>query len=151
MRITRARRFTLAAVGWAIAWMLLHPFVANALCARGDEFLRRGDPHAALRYYARAMRIDSGCAVAVERFTFSALELRTLPDLRAATAAADTYLARHGSNAEIETDRALVLWAAGDEPRAAIELRNAGRTMHDARLLRLATIAERRFAEAALQ
>ena len=151
MTISLARRCALATAGWAIAWALLHPCVANALCARGDEFLRRGDPRSADRYYVRAMRVDPDCAVAVERFTFSSLELRTLDDLRAAIHAADAYLAAHGSNREIETDRALVLWVSGDEPRAAIELRTVGTRAHDARLLRLAAIAEQRFAEVALQ
>jgi len=142
MTISVARRFALAVAGWTIA---------SALCSRGDEFLRKGEPRDAQRYYARALRVDPECADAVERFTFSSLELRTARDLAAAIRTSDAYLSRHAPNLEIARDRALVLWASGDEPRAALELRIVGTRFHDGRLLRLAAIADRRMAEAALQ
>ena len=151
MMIPVARRFVLAVVAWVFAWMLLHRCIASALCVRGDEFLRKGEPRDAQRYYKRALRVDPDFPDAVERFTFSSLELRTARDLAAAVQASDAYLDRHRSNDEIARDRALVLWASGDEPRAAVELRSAGTRLHDGRLLRLAAIADRRVAEAVLQ
>jgi hypothetical protein len=143
MTIHPRRKLVLAAIAGILALILLRPLIAQALCIRGDEFLRSGEPSTAQHYYRLALYGDSNCETAVERFVFSALEIHTEKALIAAIHIADAYLARHDDQA-VRADLALALWSVKDFARAAKELYAVGRTSRDARYERLAHVAERR-------
>jgi hypothetical protein len=145
MRITPSRRCTLALVSTLLAILLLRPLIADALCIRGDEFLRSGEPFTAQHYYRLALVGDPNCGTAVERFVFASLEIHRPTILAAGVKVADAYLQRHEDQA-IAIDRALALWSMNDFARAAKELRVLGDSTHDRRYARLAEIAMRRTA-----
>jgi hypothetical protein len=136
----------LAATGCVLAIVLLHPLIAEALCVRGDEFLRSGDPRAAQRYFRFALYADPNCATAAERFVFASLEVHTQDALGAGVRVADAYLRRHEDQA-VRADRALALWDMKDFVRAAVELHAVSASTHDERYERLAQIAARRAAD----
>jgi hypothetical protein len=140
MTISPQRRVVLAATGCVLAVLLLHPLIAEALCVRGDEFLRFGDPRTAQRYFRFALYADPNCATAAERFVFAAVEIHTQDALGAGVKIADAYLRYHEDQA-VRTDRALALWAMKDFARAAVELRAVSASTHDERYERLAQIA----------
>jgi hypothetical protein len=127
-------------VSMVLAFMLLRPLIAEALCVRGDEFLRSGAPTTAEHYYRLALASDPNCETAAERFTFASLEIHARPALAAGIKVADAYLMRHSDEA-IQIDRALALWSVNDFARAAKELRVLGTMTHDRRFTRLAQIA----------
>ncbi|HTX03752.1 MAG TPA: hypothetical protein VMD07_08750 [Candidatus Acidoferrales bacterium] len=143
MTITPARRCVLATFSGLLAIVLLRPLIADAMCIRGDEFLRSGDPVTAQRYYRVALTADSDCGTAAERFVFAALEIHARAALAAGVSVADGYLRRHDDEA-IRIDRALALWSMNDLKRAAKELRAVAAVTHDRRYLRLAQIASLR-------
>jgi tetratricopeptide (TPR) repeat protein len=136
------RRCILAAISLTIAWVLFHGYVAAILWARGDEFLRNGNPAAAERYYRRALAIDPACRDALDRLLFAAIELKRQPDLDAAIAASDRYLRLDPLGIGIRTNRALALLAAHRYGIAAEEFRWLARRLHDRRFMRLALRAE---------
>jgi tetratricopeptide (TPR) repeat protein len=135
------RRWIVATVSLSIGWVLFHGYVARALWARGDEFLRRGNPAAAQPYYRRAIAVDPNCEDAVDRLLFAALELRTARDLYLAIAAGDRYLNRHPDAADIRLDRAMALLAARRGYAAAGDFRWLAAHAHDARFEKLAAHA----------
>jgi hypothetical protein len=145
MMISPMRRVILAATACVLAVAVLHPLIAEALCVRGDEFLRSGDPRAAQRYFRFALFTDPNCATAAERFVFASLEIHTTATLKRGVTVADAYLRGHADQA-VRTDRALALWGMKDFARAALELRAIGESTHDERYTRLAHIAARRAA-----
>lgn len=138
--IGSSRRCVLAAVSVTLAFGLLRPYVADMMCARGDEFLRSGDPRTAQVYYRRAIVVDPTREPAVERFIFASLEIRSTQSLANGTNVADAFLTRHPEDAAVRVDRALILWAERS-PRAAKELAAIDSSLHDARFTRLAAIA----------
>ena len=143
MMIPVRRRCVLATISFIAASVILRPLIADALCIRGDEFLRGGDPRTAAHYYRLALAGDANCGTAAERFAFAALEIHTRAVLESAIRAADAYLRVHDDEA-IRIDRALALWDVNDFARATIELRALGAATHDERYTRLAQIAARR-------
>jgi len=140
MTIPPARRCVLAVYSAFLALALLRPLIADALCIRGDEFLRSGDPVAAEHYYGLALAGDPDCETANERFVFASLEIHTRPILDAGVRVADAYLRRHDDQA-IAIDRALALWNLNEFTRAAKEFRTLGGSTHDRRFTRLAQLA----------
>ena len=138
------RRCILAAVSLAIAWAFFHGYVATILWARGDEFLRNGNPSDAERYYRRALAIEPDCREALDRLLFAAIELKRQQDLDLAIAAGDRYLRLHPDTIDIRTDRALALLAAHRNGPAAQEFRWLARRLRDRRFMRLASHAEGR-------
>lgn len=138
------RRISLAAASLSAAWFLFHPFVAAALWFRGDEFLRRGDPYTAARYYARAVFIDRSSAEALDRFAISALEIRTPGILKDAVSASEAFVNRHPRVIAIRIDLALALWALHQDERARTEFRYLAAQLHDSRFAKLAGLATRR-------
>ncbi len=145
MTIAPLRRCVLAFFSTLLAIVLLRPFIADALCIRGDEFLRSGDPTTAQHYYRLALLDDPDCGTAAERFVFASLEIHTRTILSDGVRVADAYLRRHNDQA-IAVDRALALWCMNDLVRAAKELRALGDSTHDRRFSRLAQIAMLRIA-----
>ncbi|MGA3038571.1 MAG: hypothetical protein ABSE64_13915 [Vulcanimicrobiaceae bacterium] len=145
MTIAPGRRWLLATFTALLAVVLLRPLIAGALCVRGDEFLRSGDPVTAQHYYRFAVAGDPDSETAAERFVFAALEIHASPALAAGIKVADSYLLRHDDEA-IRIDRALALWSINDLARAAKELRVVAALTHDRRYARLAQIASSRAA-----
>ena len=143
MTIVPARRLLLAALSALLSVALLRPLIADALCIRGDEFLRSGEPMTAQHYYRLALWSDPACETAAERFVFAALEIHSRRSLEAGIEVADAYLLRR-EDTTIRIDRALALWSVRNYPRAAEELRLVGRFTRDRRFVRLAQIASRR-------
>lgn len=141
------RRCILSTVSLTIAWVLFHGYVAAMVWARGDEFLRQGNPAVAERYYRRALAFDPESRDALDRLLFAAVELKEKRDLIAAIADGDRYLKRHPDAVEIRTGRALALFAARRNDAAATDFHWLGRHLHDERFLRLASHAEARAAE----
>lgn len=143
MTISPPRKVCLAVIACVLAVVVLRPLIAQALCIRGDEFLRSGDPSTAQHYYRLALFGDPNCETAAERFAFASLEIHTPNALAAGVEVADAYLGHHDDQA-IRVDLALALWDAKNFARATIELRAVGKVARDARYERLAKIAERR-------
>lgn len=138
------RRCSLALAAAALAWIFLHPYVADALCLRGDEYLRLGDPRTAERYYHRAVVVDGDSRTATDRFVFASLEIRTASALSAGIDVSGSYLSRHPFETQIRLDRALALFAVGRNAEAARDLRVVGTALGDLRYLRLADLAAER-------
>jgi len=130
----------LAAISLVLGVIVLRPLIAEALCMRGDEFLRSGEPLTAEHYYRLAIASYPDCRTAAERVIFASLEIRTRAILAIGIRVADAYLSRHDDTA-IRIDRALALWATKDLTRAAKELSLIGAITHDRRLTRLSQIA----------
>jgi hypothetical protein len=143
MTIAPSRRCVLALFSTLVAILILRPLIADALCIRGDEFLRSGYPVTAQHYYRLALFSDPDCGTATERFVFASLEIHTRTILAAGVKVADAYLQRH-KDQDIAIDRALALWSMNDLSRAAKELGALGDSTHDRRYTRLAQIAMRR-------
>ena len=141
MTILRPRRLALAAASVVLAYMLLRPVVALGVVARGDQFLMRADLAGASRYYARALRIDGDCAVAVDRYLFSQLQLHRDDALREASGIADSYLRSHAAASGIRLDRALIRWARRDYPAAASDFMRVANERRDFRYYALAAHA----------
>jgi tetratricopeptide (TPR) repeat protein len=104
---SRSRRLLLVAFSLAIAAMLFRSQVAQALVVRGDDFLSRGRSGDALLHYARALRIDPGLNLAVDRYVFASMQRHTTGALQSAVSTAGKFLARHPNDATLLTDRAL--------------------------------------------
>ncbi len=140
MTIAPSRRCLLALFSTMLAIVLLRPLIVDAVCVRGDEFLRSGDPLTAEHYYQIALAVDPDCGTAAERFVFASLEIHTRSILAAGVKVADAYLRRH-NDVGVAIDRALALWSMSDFRRAAKEFHALGDSTHDQRYLRLAHIA----------
>jgi tetratricopeptide (TPR) repeat protein len=150
MRIASERRFALAVASLLVAYALLRPVVATAVVARGDQFLMRADLTGASRYYMRALRVDSDCEVAVDRYLFSQLQMRGDDALRGASRIADMYLRSHASASRIRLDRALVLWARGADTAAASDFMRVAGEARDFRYYALAAHAALRAGDRSL-
>jgi len=144
MTLSLSRRCCLAISSLALAWILLHPYVADALCMRGDEYVRIGDALTAQRYYTRAVAVDPDSPSAVERFAFSALELRTRNELTADVNVTTAFLKRHPEDFRIRLARALAFSAIGLSAEAAADFRAVGAARRDLRYIKLADRLERR-------
>ena len=143
-RIGPARRVALALCGVACAAVLFHASVASALVTRGDDVLRAGDADAALRYYARAARIDARSAVAADRLAFTLLMRRRGGDAARAFAAADGALRVLPGEPALLVDRAFAAQRLGRWRSAERDFATAAVHLHDPRYAHLAArIAER--------
>ncbi len=133
--IPLGRRVALAALSLTCAAALFRGQVASALVTRGDDVLRAGDASGALRYYARAIRIDPRSAVAPDRLAFSLILRRGRGDAARAYDVAAQALRVVPDDPALRADRAfaaqrLARWRYAErdfarrrEPRARSALR----------------------------
>jgi tetratricopeptide (TPR) repeat protein len=131
------RRAAVAAFAVAIAAWILRPSLAAALVVRGDEQLYRAQPSLALGYYARALRIDPGNSVAVDRFLFVALSLRRPTAIDAGIDFASEYL-RTIDDDTVRFDRALAYRVRGSAAKALADFERIGTHRQDATALTFA-------------
>ena len=144
MTLLPLRRFTVAAVSVACAAILFRANVASALVTRGDGVLRAGDLDGAVRYYARATRVDAASADAADRLIFALLMRRHGSDaLRAYTVAGDT-LRRGRLEPRLLADRAFAAQRLGRWRAAESDFTAAARIAHDPRYAHLAAHMARR-------
>lgn len=117
------RRLVLASLSLVTALGLFHGNVASALVTRGDDVLRAGDVDGAVRYYARAARLDAGSPLAADRLAFFLLMRRRAGDAARAYAIADAALRAQPAGFERrDASRASSLLA--DRGLAALRLHN---------------------------
>jgi tetratricopeptide (TPR) repeat protein len=127
---SRLRRFAIAAVALALAFVLFRPQVAQALIVRGDEFLYRGNTSAALERYQRALALMPESQTAADRYAFLSLQRNTPSSLRRAITIAGRYLRRHPDDAVLLTDRALCYLHQKRYALAQNDFEHAARSSH---------------------
>jgi tetratricopeptide (TPR) repeat protein len=140
-KLSTYRRLELALAGIAISAFVLHGQLADALVVRGDECLYRAHPELALRYYRRAIRIDSGDGVAIDRLLFVAMTLHDRATLRDGIRSASRYLLSRPYDSAVRFDRAMAYRATGDQEKALGDFADVGRRTRDARALAFAGFA----------
>lgn len=106
---TPFRRAAVACCAVFVAALLLRPQISEAIVVRGDDLSYRGEMRRAHRMYERALVLDSGNAVALDRLAFEAIR-GGRPE------AMGSMIARLAA-ARIESDPMLV------EDRAMLELK----------------------------
>jgi tetratricopeptide (TPR) repeat protein len=153
------RRFLVAAVALTLAALVFHIQLASAVVTRGDDALRNGDVAGAMRFYARAERLDPGSTVAADRLAFNLALRHDRDDARLAVAVATSAIALHPRDPSIFADRGfaelqLGAWrsAEGDFAQAGILGRDARYDHFASRMALRASdpAAARRYAERAL-
>jgi len=132
------RRFAVAVTSLTCAAVLFRGNVASALVTRGDDVLRAGDLGAAVRYYTRATRFDTGSVVATDRLAF-ALSMRRGPgDALRAFAATDAALRTAPREPLLLADRAFASRQLGRWRAAERDFTEAATLAHDPRYAHLA-------------
>ncbi len=104
---TTAGRIFLALLSLAIGLPLFHTQVADALVVRGDDLLVQNSYDGAAVRYSRALRLDPGSVVAIDRLTFVALQQKSTEAFRSVAARASEYLRAHPTEPTVLFDRAL--------------------------------------------
>jgi tetratricopeptide (TPR) repeat protein len=147
------RRLMVASLSLVLAGVLFHGNVASALVTRGDDVLRAGDVEGAVRYYARAARLDAGSLVAADRLAFFLLMRRRAGDAARAYAIADAVLRARpaasgasdpSSTSALLADRALAALRLGNVRTAERDFATAAATAGDPRYAFLAAHAAMR-------
>jgi tetratricopeptide (TPR) repeat protein len=136
--IPLTRRLLLAGLGIAITACLTRAQIADAIVLRGDECLYRSKPESGLRYYRRALWVDAGDGVAVDRFLFVAMTLRDGTALRDGIRAASSYLEENPHDDVVLLDRAMAYRALGQSADALADFSLIGSRRADARALTFA-------------
>lgn len=101
------RRLSVATVSLALATLLFHTQLADALVIRGDDFLIQNRFGAASDRYLRALWFDAGSKTAADRYIFVSLQRRSRDKIRSAIGVADAFLSAHGLDSTILFDRAM--------------------------------------------
>jgi tetratricopeptide (TPR) repeat protein len=130
--LTRTRRLFLAGAALAMAFVLFHVQLAEAVVTRADDALRAGDVDAAIRLYDRATRLDPRSTVAADRLAFHLALSHSRAGAQQAIAVASRALGANPA-ATLFADRAfaeLQLRRWGDAER---DFARAGSLAHDAR------------------
>jgi hypothetical protein len=127
----------------ACALILARRPIADSLVVRGDSAAMRAQPAIALAYYRRAISVDAGDAVAVDRFSFGALLHRNPPTMQLAIRLCTAFLQQNPSDRTIRFDRALLFRATGNVERAEFDFAIDGDLAHDARALTFAGLIAR--------
>jgi tetratricopeptide (TPR) repeat protein len=155
---SRLRRLAVAALSLVLAAFLFRGNVASALVTRGDDALRTGDVDGAVRYYARAARLDGSSVVAADRLAFFLLMRRRPGDAGRAYAVADSALraplsrsgaSAHPSESALYADRALAALRLGDMRVAERDFATAAEAGRDPRYAYLAARAAGRLGDRA--
>jgi tetratricopeptide (TPR) repeat protein len=143
------RRFLVAGIALAAAFALFHTQLAAAVVTRGDDALRGGDVEAALRFYARATRLDPASAIAADRLAFNLALRHDRADARRAIAVADEALGEVRGDPSVLADRAFAELQLREWRRAEDDFARAGALGHDARYEHFAARMALRSADAA--
>ncbi len=128
-----SRRLLLVAISVAVSAVLFRAQIASALISRGDEFLYRSQVTRARSYYARALWVDSGSAVAADRFAFFGMEQRTPKALAESIAVSSRFLQVDGQYVNVLLDRALCYQILHEYDKAAKDFTRAAKVSGDPR------------------
>ncbi len=137
-------RVVLAILSLAIGLLLFHAQVADALVVRGDDLLVQNAYEGAGQRYLRALRFDSGSAVAIDRLTFVALQQRSPEAFRSVADRASDYLRAHPAEPIVLFDRALCYLKQGNYRSAYLDFSHAARLTQDPEQYTFAGWAARR-------
>lgn len=131
--IPAPRRLLIAGSALGAAFVLFHAQLAAAVVTRGDDALRSGDVAAAMRFYARAARLDPGSTVVADRLAFNlALRHDRASAVRAVTVASDALATVHG-DPSLFADRAFAEVQLHEWRAAERDFAQAGALGRDAR------------------
>jgi tetratricopeptide (TPR) repeat protein len=129
------RRFGVATAGIALSGVLMRGQLSAALVSRGDDMLYRSDTMRALAFYRRALVVDRGDSVAVDRYLFVVMLTHRKGLVERGIELASAYLHSNPRAAAVLMDRAMCEHLLGRDRAAQNDFTLAGRLGRDPRAL----------------
>jgi hypothetical protein len=130
----RLRGIAAIAIGLGVSGFLLHGTISDALVFRGDGVSYQRGLQAAIPYYRRAVMMDRGSRLALDRLAFAVWFSHDEGSVAGVLAMLDAHPMHAAEDAELAIDRALIEKSHGMRVRAGEDFVLAGTLRNDARL-----------------